>query len=191
MALVENRTPDPAPGKNGLLRSRHNNYLTLPVLFIMISNHFPSTYGDTFNWAVLAVISIASVAIRHWFTIRHTPDRKTWILPTAMLLLFVVMLYTAPRTPDVSPENAITTAQVQTVIAQRCTVCHSSTPTQVGFSSPPLGISFDQDSDVETQAARIFSATVTTRVMPPGNLTGITDDERDMITRWYAGLNAE
>ncbi|MEM7292412.1 MAG: urate hydroxylase PuuD, partial [Pseudomonadota bacterium] len=190
-ALLENRRPDPAPGKNGLLRSRHNNYLTLPVLFIMISNHFPSTYGDKFNWAVLIAISVISVAVRHYFNIRHTPDKKVWILPAAFFAMVAVMLYTAPDIPESDGTNIVSTADVSPIIAQRCASCHSTTPTQAGFSSPPLGVAFDTDADIELHAARVFTATITSKIMPPGNLTGITESERATIAQWFAHLQTQ
>jgi len=187
-ALVETRTPDPQPGKNGLLRSRHNNYLTLPVLFIMVSNHFPSTYGDSYNWFVLAALSVISVAVRHYFNLRHTPDKKVWILPTAMFAMVLMVAYTAPNFDFGDGQSKVTTADIRPIVNQRCSACHSATPTQPGFSSAPAGLMFDDDQVLEINAQRVFTATVTTKIMPPGNLSGITEEERQKIAQWYAAM---
>jgi uncharacterized membrane protein len=190
-ALVDNRTPDPQPSKNGLLRSRHNNYLTLPVLFIMVSNHFPSTYGDAYNWIVLAAVSVISVAVRHYFNIRHTPDKKVWILPTALFAMLLVVAYTAPNYKFDATESIVSTVDIRPIIEQRCSVCHSSTPTQPGFSSAPAGLSFDENSVLEINAQRVFTATITSKIMPPGNLSGMTDDERKKIADWFGALQQQ
>ena len=187
-ALLEKRAPDPLAGKNGLLRSRHNNYLTLPVLFIMISNHFPSTYGNQFNWFVLVALALISVAVRHYFNIRHTPDKKVWILPAAFFAMVLMVIYTAPSTPHIEGSKIVTSSDIRPMIDQRCTVCHSATPTQPGFSSAPAGLSFDDESALEANAQRVYTAVVTTKVMPPGNLSGMTDEEREMLTQWFIGL---
>ena len=184
-ALIENRTPDPQPGKNGLLRSRHNNYLTLPVLFIMISNHFPSTYGAEFNWLVLALISILGVAVRHYFNVRHLDTGKLWIVSTALLAAFVVIIYTTPKQLSSDGSDIVSTADIRPIIDARCSTCHSATPTQAGFSNAPLGLSFDDNSVIEVNAQRVFAASVTTKVMPPGNISGMTNEEREVIARWY------
>ncbi len=187
-ALVENRTPDPQPGKNGLLRSRHNNYLTLPVLFIMVSNHFPSTYGDPFNWFVLAALSVIGVSVRHYFNIRHTPDKKVWILPTALLAMVLMVAYTTPDFDFGDSASDVATADIRPIVNQRCGVCHSATPTQPGFSSAPGGLMFDDDQVLEINAQRVFTATVTSKIMPPGNLSGMTEEERQKIAQWYAAM---
>ena len=190
-ALVENRSPDPSAGKNGLLRSRHNNYLTLPVLFIMISNHFPMTYGAGFNWLALALISIFGVAIRHYFNVRHLNSNKLWIVTTAVLAAIVAFIYTAPRLPSSDGTAAVSTTDIRPIIDVRCATCHSGSPTQAGFSSAPLGLSFDDNAVIETNAQRIFSAAITTKVMPPGNISGMTQEERDQIAQWFASLQQQ
>ncbi len=191
-ALVENRAPDTQPGKNGLLRSRHNNYLTLPVLFIMISSHFPSTYGHAFNWFVLAVVSLVGVAVRHYFNIRHTPDKKVWILPVSLFVIVLIVAYTAPQSAFESlGSSRVSTADIRPIIQQRCSVCHSANPSQPGFSSAPAGLSFDADNTLEANAQRVFSATVSTHIMPPGNLTGMSEAERQQLAQWFAALQQQ
>ncbi len=98
-AIAENRTPDPSLPAKGLLRSRHNNYFTLPVLFIMISNHFPSTYGSEYNWLILAGIALLAVLVRHYFNTRHDSHRFAWTLPVAALGMLCLAYVTGPAQP--------------------------------------------------------------------------------------------
>jgi len=186
-ALLGQRPPDGDRAENALLRSRHNNYLTLPVLFIMISGHYPATYGSAWNWQFLLVFSLAAVGIRHWFNVRHLPEYSRWILPLSILLMLALAAATFPwRLNPVSAGGSVGTAAIMPVIRERCAGCHSHHPTQAGFSEPPLGIAFDMAQEVESQAQLIHQATVTTRIMPLGNLTGMTEKERELVARWYA-----
>jgi len=191
-ALVGGRAPDAEKANAALLRSRHNNYFTLPVLFIMISSHYPATYGGAYNWLFLASFSLAAVAIRHWFNVRHVPQHSRWVLPAGVLVMLGLMLATLPHADRVSlapgqAESATTTSQIMPVIAARCAGCHSSHPTVSGITTAPLDISFDTLGEVEAQAERIFQATVVNRTMPLGNLTAMSDTEREQLAQWYAG----
>ncbi len=199
-ALNEQRRIDPAVGKNGLLRSTHNNYLTLPVLFLMISNHFPSTYGHSWNWLILVFISLISVAVRHYFNIRKVIKSLWWILPAAFIAMLLVMWMTAPA-PQISTSTSPSTSKlattqekididsmIQTIIQKRCTVCHSESPTQPGFAAPPAGLVMDNPDQVIANADRIYQAAVLNKTMPIGNLTKITRQERDLIAQWYTSL---
>jgi uncharacterized membrane protein len=188
-AMLENRTIDPAVGKNGLLRSTHNNYLTLPVLFLMISNHFPSTYGHSWNWLVLILISLISVAVRHYFNVRKIFASLWLILPGAFLAVLLVMWFTAPEDQGLNTAK-IEKIEIYPVIQQRCTGCHSDSPTQPGFVAPPSGVVMDTIDQVNTNADRIYQAAVLTKTMPIGNLTEITQQERDLISRWYFSLDS-
>jgi uncharacterized membrane protein len=189
-AVSENRKPDSDKGKNALLRSRHNNYFTLPVLFIMISNHYGGTFGHPWNWLVLVVISIAGVGIRHWFNVRHLPGYNRWILPLSLLLLAGLILVMRPQ-PIVMESGEAgfpTSAAVMPVIMERCAVCHAEKPVHPGFTAAPLGVILDNEQSLEEMALRVYQSVVVTRTMPLGNLTGMSDEERDFLTRWYAGL---
>ena len=186
-ALSNNCTPDPKYGASGLLRSRHNNYLTLPVLFIMISNHFPSTYGNQYNWLVLIAISAVSILARHYFNIRHL-SKALWMLPTALFGFILIVLATMPaKQKALTDADKITTAQILPIIQQRCFSCHSSKPTQPGFSTPPAGLAYDKPGVLENNADKI-NTQVTQKIMPLGNLTQMTDKERKKINRWYRSL---
>lgn len=189
-ALLEGREPEARKGQNALLRSRHNNYLTLPVLFMMIANHYPATYGSSWNWLILLVFSLAAVGIRHWFNVRHLPQHSAWILPLALLILVTLMLATLPR-ERMGSSNAVavapTTAELMPVITARCAGCHARAPSLAGLTAAPLGLVLDSAQQVETQAQRIYLVTVATRTMPLGNLTAMTEGEREMLAQWYAG----
>jgi uncharacterized membrane protein len=177
-------------GGKGLLRSTHNNYFTLPVLFIMISNHFPSTYGHEWNWLVLVMVSLASIVARHYFNVRVVMKSLWWLLPISFVAMVGVMWFTAPNPIDVSESANVqnTSASVMSVVSERCTVCHSATPTQPGFSSPPLGLTLDSMEQLEVNADKVYQAVVLTKTMPIGNLTAMTDEERNLVASWYSSF---
>jgi len=181
-AIAENRTPDPSLPAKGLLRSRHNNYFTLPVLFIMISNHFPSTYGSHYNWLILAGIAVLAVLVRHYFNTRHNSQKFAWTLPVAALGMICLAYVTGP-TLDAKPKGA-DFAQVRGVIQERCAVCHSARPTSSLFSSAPAGVMFDTPQQIQLLAPRIQAQAVTSQIMPLGNMTQMTQQERDLIGAW-------
>jgi len=187
-ALAERRAVDPRRGANGLLRSRHNNYLTLPVLFIMISVHFPSTYGQAWNWAMLAVLSAAGWMARHYFNVRRRDSRAALaLLPLAFALLAALAWLSAPpRNPAASA--AVTTAQITPLIQSRCATCHAARPTQPGFAAPPAGLELESAREIELNAARIFAAAVVTKTMPIANLTGMSEIERELLAAWFRHL---
>jgi uncharacterized membrane protein len=193
-AIAEQRTPDPSLPAKGLLRSRHNNYFTLPVLFIMISNHFPSTYGSAYNWLILAGIAAIAVVVRHYFNTRHRSQKYAWALPVGALGMICLAYVTGPAQMPDRAQSAVpapvTTAggvdfnQVHRVIQERCTVCHSARPTSPLFSSAPAGVMFDTAQQIQEQAPRIQAQAVTSQIMPLGNITQMTQQERDLIGRW-------
>jgi uncharacterized membrane protein len=186
-ALSEDRIPDSIYGENGLLRSRHNNYLTLPVLFIMISNHFPSTYGNEYNWLVLIAVSLVGILTRHYYNIRHV-SKAVWMLPTALFGFIMIMVATMPAKQGALTEaEKVTTAQVMPIIKKRCNSCHSTKPTQPGFASPPAGLAYDVPNVLENNADKVYSQ-VSQNIMPLGNLTKMTDEEREKVSRWYRTL---
>ncbi|MNZ82773.1 Cytochrome c [compost metagenome] len=235
-AIENNQTPDPVLPAKGLLRSRHNNYFTLPVLFIMISNHFPSTYGSQYNWLILAGIAVAAVLVRHYFNTRHDSNKYAWTLPVGALAMICLAYVTGPKPMAVSPEQAAAkveyqplpatavggktaaeqraedaakaaaapaapaeapaqaTAQaggesfdkIHNVIQERCTVCHSSKPTSPLFSAAPAGVMFDTPQQIQAQAARIQAQAVASQIMPLGNITQMTTEERKLVGDWIA-----
>ena len=178
------RDPDPRPGIIGKQRSVHNTYFTLPVLFVMISNHYPMTYSHPQGWLVLGVIMLAGVLIRQFFVLRHSGNVK-WVLPAAgVALLAGVAVAIAPKIAD-SGGGRVTFANVQGVLKERCLQCHASQPTQPGFAQPPKGILLETPEQVAANAPKI-AETVGNKYMPIGNLTQMTDDERALIATWFA-----
>lgn len=195
-AVKQQRAIDPSLGKKGLLRSTHNNYLTLPVLFLMISSHFPSTYSHSWNWLVLIFISLISVAVRHYFNVRHVIKSLWWLLPAAFVAMLLVMWMTAPA-PHIPTTTSTLTHQekadaslaIETLIQTRCTACHSESPTQSGFSVAPAGVVLDNLEQMVVNAERIYQAAVVNKTMPIANLTKMTEQERNLIARWYTSLH--
>jgi uncharacterized membrane protein len=235
-AIEENRTPDPVLPAKGLLRSRHNNYFTLPVLFIMISNHFPSTYGSQYNWLILAGIAVIAVLVRHYFNTRHDSNKFAWTLPAGALGMICLAFVTAPNYKAAEPSLAVEPAhqehaapaassaaapaaeaskpqaaeqvtapaqpaaaapaqassgstsydKVHSVIQERCTVCHSAKPTSPMFTSAPGGVMLDTPQQIQMLAPKIQAQAVASQIMPLGNITQMTQEERDLIGRWIA-----
>ena len=185
-ALTAGRPPDPARGQQGALRSLHNNYLTLPVLFIMVSSHYPATYGHKLNWAILAGLSVIGVAMRHWFNLRNQGQRNVWILPAAALALVALALVTAPRSGPAlaTVGGGVSFADVRLIVARRCAGCHSSAPTTSGIPAAPLGVRLDTPDEIRANASRILAVAVEAQTMPLGNLTGMTPEEREVVGIW-------
>lgn len=190
-AVTEGRTPDASKGRNALQRSRHNNYFTLPVLFIMLSGHYPAAYGHGQNWLLLLVFSLAAVGIRHYFNIRHLPGFRAWPLIPATLLLLGLIAATAPRPvmQTGAPPVTVDTSEAFAIIQQRCVKCHAPAPQFEGFTSAPLGVELDSQEKLLKHAEGIYQTVVILRTMPLGNLTQITDTERDQLATWFAGLD--
>ena len=183
-AIRANQPVDPQPGVIGKQRSVHNTYFTLPVLFIMVSSHFPMTYSHRFGWLTLAAIMLAGGLIRQFFVLRLRGKSAPVFAIAAVLILASVAFALAPSgSPKTSA--APTIAAVQTIISQRCTGCHAATPTREGFAQPPKGIVLESVEQIALHAAKIAETTAN-RYMPLGNLTQMTDDERAVIAAWSA-----
>ncbi len=177
--------PDPRPGRLGKTRSVHNTYLTLPVLFIMISNHYPLAYAGRYGWLVLAVLSAAGVLVRRFFVLSHT-GRIVVALPAAAALLLLGLGFALAPRPAAGPARAVGYAAIAPIVARRCAVCHAARPTQPGFAAPPQGVLLDTPEHVRMNAQRIEQQAVATHAMPLGNVTGITDAERAALGAWVA-----
>lgn len=187
-AIRAGEEPDPLPGIIGKQRSVHNTYFTLPVLFIMVSGHYPMTYGHKHGWAVLAVIMLAGALIRQYFVLRHLGKNVVALPAVATALLLGLAVLIAPaRAPSVTAATkGVPFAQVQPIIAQRCTVCHAEKPTFPGFAQPPGGLALDTPEQIKAAAQRIHQQTIATQAMPIGNLTKMTDEERALLAKWLA-----
>jgi len=176
------REPDPLPGQIAKMRSVHNTYFTLPVLFIMISNHYPMTYGSPNGWIVLAFISAAGVLVRRFFILSHKRRIDVALPVGAALLLVVSAVIIAPHAP--SATAAVSYAQIAPIVAQRCAVCHAVHPVQPGFATAPGGVLLDTPAHIKDNAQRVYDQAVTTHAMPLGNVTHMTDAERAKLGAW-------
>jgi uncharacterized membrane protein len=186
-AMAAGRSPNAARGKQAALRSLHNNYFTLPVLFIMVSSHYPATFGHPWSWLVLAGLALVGVGTRHWFNLRNQGRRNAWLLPAAALGLVALAVVTAPKTvpgADRGDGPGVAFADVRVVIARRCAPCHSSAPTHPAFPAAPQGVLLDTPEQIRLRAPRILVVAVESQTMPLGNLTGMTREERDLLGRW-------
>jgi uncharacterized membrane protein len=179
------REPDPRWGARGKQRSVHNNYLTLPVVFAMLSNHFAFTYEHAHAWLVLVALMAIGALIRHFFNLRHAGRNALWIPPVALAGLAVVAFLIRPASaPSVPAGPPVSFAQANTVVRQRCVPCHSQSPTQPGIASAPKGVRFDTRAEIEAQASAIEQQAVVLKAMPLGNATHMTQAERDLLARW-------
>ena len=187
-AAKEGKPVNPELGRHAGLRSLHNNYFTLPVLFIMISNHFPSTYGHTFNWAVLGALTLISAGVKHYFNLKDKGERSPFLIPVAAAGMLGVFFITAPKATDpagksLAPVDASFYRAYQ-VIQRRCATCHSAHPIDDVNIIAPNGIVFDTPEQIKLQADRILVRAVTTRTMPQNNKTNITEEEREILHQW-------
>jgi uncharacterized membrane protein len=182
-AAKKGMLPDPAKGKNALFRSLHNNYFTLPVLFVMVSNHFPSTFGNKYQWLVLAAITLGSAGIKHWLNLRERGQLSIWIMPASVILLLAVAYVTAPQSSNVKCKE-VSFAEVNAIITQRCISCHSSRPTDDVYTAPPNGVIYDTPADIKKKIDPILQRVVITKTMPQNNKTNMTPEERDIIRCW-------
>jgi len=194
-AALANKKANLQKGIDAKIRSIHNNYITLPVLFIMISSHFPFTYGHKYNWLILAFISIIGATVRHYFNLRNKKEYKIWILPLAAVGMTCLMLYVS--IPKIIQNEKIITSnkeisfyEINNIIKYRCGVCHTNNPTFEDFEDPPLGIIFETPEDILKNIDKIKAQVIDSDIMPPGNLTGITESERKKISLWIE-LGAE
>lgn len=178
-------------------RSVHNTYLTLPVLFVMISNHYAMTYGHEYNWLILMAITLAGALIRVYFVARHKGSASPIPAVLAVLVLAGTAAAIAPRTAAkaapvdtaslqvLEPGARYNFGDVVRVVNARCTGCHMTNPTYPGFLSPPGGVVFNTPDDILRQADQIYYQSGVAQIMPIGNLTHMREEERELIVRWY------
>ncbi len=183
-AAKEGKPLDPALGKNALVRSLHNNYFTLPVLFVMISNHFPTTFGYEYPWAILAVISLGTAGVKHYLNLKEKGQYNVWVLPVSVIILLAAAFISAPPKDTAACNSTVSFAQINNIITNRCVSCHSSKPTDDIYKAPPNGVVYDTPQDIVKMKDKIMQRVVITKTMPQNNKTGITPEERDMIRCW-------
>lgn len=184
-AMRAGQSPDPIHGQRGKQRSVHNNYFTLPILFIMISNHYGMTYNHHYNWLILAAIMAAGVLIRHFFNLRHK-GRVVWGYPIAgVAILLAVAVAIAPTPPKPIEKKVVDMGRVQQIMQARCVSCHAAQPSQAGFAAAPAGVMLENEAQLKQHAARIYQQAVVLRAMPLANMTNMSEEERQIIAQWH------
>lgn len=194
--LIAGRKPDPKYGKIAKQRSLHNNYLTLPVLFLMLSNHYPLAFGTEFNWVIASLVFTIGVLIRHYFNTMHArKGNPTWTwLAAAVLFVIIIWLSTVPKvlTGEVKASSAaqvyVASAHfpaVRDTVLGRCSMCHAREPSYEGIYHAPKGVMLDTDAGIAEQAREIYLQAGRSHAMPPANVTHITDKERALLVTWF------
>jgi uncharacterized membrane protein len=198
--LKAGRTPDPKYGRIAKQRSTHNNYLTLPVLFLMLSNHYPLVFATEYNWIIASLVFLMGVTIRHWFNTRHAKKGNphwTWGA-TVVLFLIIAWLSTAPmrHVPDAEEGAALSPAalvyasapgfdEVVSIVQGRCSMCHAAEPSWEGLHWAPKNVVLETPAQIAHEARRIALQAGYTHAMPPGNLTYVEPEERAAIVEWF------
>ena len=191
VTAVEQGTPlDPAWGQRAKLHSTHNTYLTLPIIFIMISGHYSMTYSHSYNWLILIAICGITALVRHYFVLRHKKINRPIILAGSSMAVILLAFLIAPAPIFEQPTEAsarVNRDQVVKIINDRCVQCHSSAPSDEIFKVAPSGVFLDDWSQIENWAPRIKARAVDTREMPFMNKTEMLDEERELLGLWIAG----
>ncbi|MGH8742131.1 MAG: urate hydroxylase PuuD [Burkholderiales bacterium] len=182
-AMSEGREPDPKDGAMGKQRSVHNTYFTLPVVFTMLSNHYAMAFGHRWAWLLLVALTVAGALVRVWFVMRHKGRAPAWVWITGVALIAAAALLIAPKRE--TGVAAVAFPQVKQVLDTRCLSCHAEKPSFQGFPEAPKGVKLDTPERIRAQALQIHQQAVLSKAMPPGNLTGLTEDERALLDRWY------
>ena len=194
--LIAGRKPDPKYGKIAKTRSLHNNYLTLPVLFLMLSNHYPLAFATEFNWVIASLVFIMGVLIRHYFNMQHArKGNPTWTWLAAAIVFVVIMwLSTAPKVltgePKVSDAAQTLIASthfpaVRDTVLGRCSMCHAAEPSYEGIYQAPKGVMLDSDAGIAEHGREIYLQAGRSHAMPPANVTAITPEERALLVAWF------
>jgi uncharacterized membrane protein len=189
-ALIAGKEPDASLGQQGKQRSVHNNYLTLPVVFLMISNHYPLMFATRFNWLMVAIVLAVGPVIRHFFNLRHEGKASpwwTWAVAAAGMLAVAWLSAAGPRQSSTAarPQN-VGAAAAHDIILSRCSMCHMDSPVWPGVYAPPKNVRLDSAEEIERHARLIEINAVRSHAMPPGNVTQITDQERQALAAWIA-----
>ena len=189
-ALLAGQSPDPKLGKAGKERSVHNNYLTLPVVVLMISNHYPLLFATRYNWVIVAIVLALGPVIRHFFNERHKGRPSPWWVWGVAASGMVAIALLSAAGPRQTTAAALATppafAQVEDIVMSRCSMCHAAEPVWTGIAAAPKGVLLDTDEHIRVHAPLIEIVAVRSNAMPPGNLTEMTHRERLVLASWLA-----
>ena len=183
-AAKEGRQLNPELGKHAGLRSLHNNYFTLPVLFVMVSNHFPSTFGYSQPWLLLMIISLGAAGIKHYLNLRERGQLSVWVMPVSIVILLAAAFISAPKKVTGECKTQVGMTQVYAIVQQRCVSCHAAKPTDDVLTAPPNGVVYNTPVDIAKMKDKIMQRVVVTKTMPQNNKTGMTEEERALIRCW-------
>jgi uncharacterized membrane protein len=190
-SLLAGEPPDPVLGKAGKLRSVHNNYLTLPVIALMMSNHYPLIFATRFNWLIVAILLLLGPVIRHFFNTRHAGGKSPWwVWAVALAGMLAIAWLSAAGPAQISsgslPEARPSFAQVEEIVYSRCSMCHAREPVWGTIVTAPKNILLDQPAQIHRNAKLIGKFAAWSSAMPPGNVTEMTSEERSTIAGWLA-----
>ena len=189
-ALLSGRSPDPELGIQSKQRSVHNNYLTLPVIVLMISNHYPLLFATRYNWLIVAIVLALGPVIRHFFNERHAGRKSPWWVwgVAGSGMVAIAMLSAAgPRDIKTGSLSAPPTfATIEEIVLSRCSMCHSAEPVWTSIVTAPKAILLDDPGHIRRNARLIGRNAAWSNAMPPGNVTEMTGDERALIAAWLA-----
>ncbi|MEL6573492.1 MAG: urate hydroxylase PuuD [Pseudomonadota bacterium] len=197
--LKAGRTPDAKYGKIAKQRSTHNNYLTLPVIFLMLSNHYPLAFATEYNWLIASLVFLMGVTIRHYFNTLHARQGNPhWTWGATVVIFLVIVWLSSPRAYDYETEATLTHegerfaaadgfAEAHRIIQGRCSMCHAKEPYWGTLMIPPKGVVLESEAEVANAARRIYTQAAISHAMPPGNLTDMTEAERAVIVAWVRG----
>ena len=189
-AMIAGKEPDPFWGAIGKQRSVHNNYLTLPVVFLMLSNHYPLFFATQYNWVIVAIVLLIGPVIRHFFNSRHAGKGSpwwTWAVAAAGMVAIGLLSGAGPRGVTTGALPATPTfASVQDIVISRCSMCHTAEPVWAGIPAAPKGVRLDDADSIKVHASLIDINAVRSNAMPPGNITELSDDDRRVLAAWLA-----
>ncbi|MBR0554693.1 urate hydroxylase PuuD [Ciceribacter sp. L1K23] len=195
--LIAGRTPDPKYGIIAKQRSLHNNYLTLPVIFFMLSNHYPLAFATAYNWIIAALVFLMGVTIRHWFNTTHArKGRPTWTWAATVIIFIVIAWLSTVQKPAPETELSVAPANLRFVenahyeaardiVQGRCSMCHAAEPVWEGIARAPKGVKLETDAEIASHAREIYIQAARSHAMPPGNITEIEEQDRALLAAWY------
>jgi uncharacterized membrane protein len=190
--LLAGRAPDPIHGYRGKQRSLHNNYLTLPVVFVMIANHYPLAFATRWNWLILALLLVIGGVVRHFYNSRHQDLPSpwwTWGVAAACAVAIVALSLQGPAIRDgkaAAVSGPVRFADVEEIVTSRCSMCHAAEPVWNGIIVPPKGVRLDTPEEIRRHARQIGLQAVATAAMPPANVSLMTAEERAVLAAWLA-----